>query len=125
MTRATAGRPAEFLIQARDEDGNRRLSGGEDFGALLRGPANVAASVVDKGDGTYALTYTATVAGVYQLEVTLGGEEQVADSPYPLRVLPAAPCARRCAVAGEGRSAAVAGAPAEFRVCVHDEYGNR
>lgn len=49
----------------------------------------------------------------------------MADSPYPLRVLPAAPCARRSRVTGEGRSAAVAGGSAEFRVAAHDEFGNR
>ena len=73
VTRALAGRPAEFVIQARDEAGNRRLSGGEEFSVALTGPASLAAAVADKEDGTYSVAYTATVAGVYQLEVTLGG----------------------------------------------------
>lgn len=53
------------------------------------------------------------------------GDEHVAQSPYPLRVLPARPAAKRCAVEGSGRSAAVAVRPAEFVVEVCDEYGNR
>lgn len=53
------------------------------------------------------------------------GDEHVAQSPYPLRVLPARPTAKCCAVEGSGRSAAVAGRPAEFVVEVCDEYGNR
>jgi hypothetical protein len=73
--------------QARDEDGNRRLTGGDEFQAHLRGPASLVASVKDNGDGTYLVTYSARVAGVYRLDITTsGGEEHVADSPYPLRV---------------------------------------
>lgn len=54
-----------------------------------------------------------------------GGDEHVAQSPYPLRVLPARPAALCCAVEGPGRSAAVAGRPAEFTVEARDEFGNR
>ena len=39
---------------------------------LLEGPSVLAASVSDKGDGTYAVSYTATAAGVYQLSITIG-----------------------------------------------------
>lgn len=47
-----------------------------------------------------------------------------ADSPYPLRVLPGRPCARKCEVAGEGRRSAVAGCPAACEVLVRDGFGN-
>lgn len=60
-------------MQARDEAGNRRLSGGDEFQVLLTGPsASLAATVTDKGDGTYSVAYTASVAGVYQLSITVG-----------------------------------------------------
>lgn len=49
----------------------------------------------------------------------------MADSPYPLRVLPARPDPRKCEVAGEGRSAASVGEPASFSILPHDQYGNR
>ncbi|GAB4815949.1 hypothetical protein N2152v2_002995 [Parachlorella kessleri] len=126
ITRAVAGQQAEFLIQARDEAGNRRLSGGDEFQVLLTAPsASLAATVTDKGDGTYSVAYTATVAGVYQLSITVGAEEHVADSPYPLRVLPGKPCPRKCEVVGEGRSRAIAGQPASFSILIHDQFGNR
>lgn len=49
----------------------------------------------------------------------------MAQSPYPLRVLPARPLLCRSVAGGAGRSSAVAGRPAEFEVAAHDEYGNR
>lgn len=58
--------------QARDEAGQWRLTGGDEFQVQLRGPAALAATVVDRGDGSYGVTYTATAAGVYQLCITIG-----------------------------------------------------
>lgn len=49
----------------------------------------------------------------------------MAQSPYPLRVLPAAPCVKRCRVEGGGRCGAVAGVAAHFEVEACDELGNR
>ena len=95
------------------------------FSPSLLPRAAVTAEVEDKGDGTYHVMYTATRAGLYQPHITVGPEEHVADSPYPLRVLPAKPCTRRSVVAGAGRGAATTGAPAAFTVAAHDEFGNR
>ena len=49
--------------------------------------------------------------------------ESVADSPYPLRVLPSAPDPRKSAICTEGP--ATVGAAAEFRVEARDVFGNR
>lgn len=54
-----------------------------------------------------------------------GADEHVADSPYPLRVLPGKPCPRKCEVVGEGRSRATACQPASFSILIHDQFGNR
>ena len=51
--------------------------------------------------------------------------EPVAESPYPVRVLPGRPDPRRCALSGAGRRAAVAAVAAEFSVEARDCYGNR
>ena len=120
VTRAVAGQEANVLIEARDDNSCRRLSGGDEFQVALRwggrtlrhqhnvaslrathpagpdttscpcmharsGPASLAATVKDNGDGTYRASYTPTVAGVYELSILIGAEEHVADSPYPLR----------------------------------------
>ena len=49
---------------------------------------------------------------------------QVAESPYPVRVLPARAFARCCKVIGEGRRSAVRYQPAEFQVEAKDRFGN-
>jgi hypothetical protein len=48
----------------------------------------------------------------------------VADSPYPLRVLPGVPIASRCQVVGPGRSVAIVGRPATFEILTKDAHGN-
>lgn len=42
------------------------------FPCFPMGPAAVTAEVKDNGDGTYAISYTAKAAGVYELHITLG-----------------------------------------------------
>ena len=113
-------------VEARDENQNKRLCGGDEFTVRLDGPGGcvVYGHVDDNDDGTYIVRYNATIAGRYQLHVTLGDDEAVAESPYPVRVLPARAFPRRCAVVGDGRRAAVAGSPAEFQVEVKDRFGN-
>lgn len=53
-----------------------------------------------------------------------GEGEHVADSPYPIKVLPGPPSARHSTVTGAGKYTATAGATAEFTVEVRDAYGN-
>ena len=63
--------------QARDEDGNRRLSGSDDFVVeLCGGPPAAFGAVVDRGDGTYAVTYSTDRAGEYLIHVSTGVCEQ-------------------------------------------------
>ncbi|KAK9842203.1 hypothetical protein WJX81_000327 [Elliptochloris bilobata] len=125
LSRALAGSPGTFEIKARDEQGNKRLCGGDTFAVRLEGPRAVTGSVEDREDGTYAARYCTTFAGSYQLHVTNDAGEPVAESPYPLRVLPGRPEPRRCTLCGAGRRAAVAGAAAEFCVEARDCHGNR
>jgi hypothetical protein len=81
--------------------------------------------VEDNGDGTYLAVYTATVAGLYQLHVlTADSGEPVAESPYTVRVLAAAPAPRRSLVEGDGRRHATAGEAASFTVAGCDAFGN-
>ena len=68
-------------MQAYDELKNKRLSGGDDFRVHLLGPAGVVthASLDDKDDGTYLVTYSCTAAGIHDLHVTIGMTANIAD----------------------------------------------
>lgn len=59
-------------VQARDDLGNKRLTGGDDFVAQLRGPSTVYATIEDAGNGTYGVTLNTTTAGDHLLHVTAG-----------------------------------------------------
>jgi PA14 domain/Filamin/ABP280 repeat len=76
LANATAGQPAEFVIQARDSFGNPLESGdGTAFSVYLDGPGNVELGsdsigpLVALGNGKFRVTYTATMAGPYKLYV--------------------------------------------------------
>lgn len=64
--------PLKETAQAYDCEGNKRLSGGDNFLVWLEGPATVHAKMADKGDGSYIATYQATAAGMYDLYLTNG-----------------------------------------------------
>jgi hypothetical protein len=100
-------------LQARDDQGQRRLSGGDVFEVTIvpvssnsggngsspglalvpseagSRAAGVAAQVEDVGDGTYAVRYRLALAGRHQLHILAPEGAPVADSPYPLLVRPA------------------------------------
>ena len=77
LSEAVAGDVARFSIQAKDTYGNNRLTGGDSFQVLLEhtNAANVRyqGNVVDRGNGEYAVDYTAMLAGEYLAKVTLNG----------------------------------------------------
>lgn len=54
---------ASFTVTTYDKFGNRRRSGGEDVGVEIQGSAIDDGAVVDRGDGTYTVTYTPKFAG--------------------------------------------------------------
>ena len=156
--------------QARDDRGQARLCGGDPFTARLvpahacacaaaGGAGAASASSIpagssvggvveaevlheDKGDGSYAVSYSTTVAGVYHLHICLAGAadihgasdgstsrsgpwgEEVADSPYIVRVAPGPPVVRHCEVDGAGCRVAVVGRPSAFRIVARDAWGN-
>ena len=94
LYRALAGSPATFTISARDAEGLAQAAGGDDFhvGLVSCNGASLNASVEETGNGTYSVYYTPTVAGLYKLDVTLGGRA-VGDAPFTTHIVPA-PTAR-------------------------------
>jgi hypothetical protein len=79
---AAAGRPGTFLIQARNQFGVKRDTGGDVFVARLTGPETPPVSVADQHDGTYRGTFLVGTAGTYTVNVLFGGLP-ISGSPFP------------------------------------------
>jgi len=119
---AHAGESAMILLRSYDRFGNAVVSGGEHVSAELRGSASTVKTVVtDNSDGTYTITYTATVANDYFLHVTVG--DTSVGSALPVRVAAASAHASRCVLDGVTTNA-VSGNQYSFAIVAHDEYGN-
>ena len=125
LYRAHAGNPASLTLYSRDAEGVGQSAGGDDFrvGLTSHGGVVLNASVADVGNGMYAIDYTPTVAGVYRMDVTLGGVP-VADSPYTVSVFPAPTSPAHCMAMGGGLLEATAGVAATFLLTPRDSFGN-
>ena len=88
----TCGAASVFIINAHDAYGNPRRRGGDKFTALLVPPqldkVAVRGEITDNGNGTYQVTYSASVAGSYQGEVILADLGNVVGSPFRVRQSP-------------------------------------
>ena len=115
--------PATFLIRAKDWVGRECTSGGAYFEVRLRGPVNLQAEVVDRGDGTYAASYTAAISGSYSMHVTLN-RVPIAGSPFSLLVDPDQTRPEYCVAEGAGLTSAEAGKAATFTILKQDRHGN-
>ncbi len=127
LSRGVAGEDTVFTIAARDEVKNKRLNGGDDFYVRFENneTGDVAfADVVDCDDGTYSVKFRTTIAGAYTCSVLIGGDEHVADSPYPVKILPARPFPKRCEVDGDGVRKSKVGDDTVFCVRGVDRHGN-
>jgi hypothetical protein len=135
LTRGVAGAKSLFGIEAYDDDQNKRLCGGDGFSCYLEGKcasdsdseavAVIGAEVLDNEDGTYIVEYTGRVAGQYDMFVTIGDGELVANSPYSVEILPGKPCPKQCTLLSPGISSTRVGVPCEFLVEARDGCKNR
>ncbi|KAL0477396.1 hypothetical protein AKO1_005816 [Acrasis kona] len=72
-----AGRPQTFVIEARDEFGNKRTAGSDQFTLQITNKTTLndvpdnKYTVVDNGNGTYTASFSAEDAGEYALQVLL------------------------------------------------------
>ena len=72
-----------------------------------------------------ACSYNASVAGIYTLDVTLGGSPLfLGATPQLVDVVPGTPVAATSTALGAGLSSAVAGAGTSFVLTARDVYGN-
>ena len=87
----SVGGPSHILVQARDAYGNPLSTGGETVGVIVSGANNPGAlTVADRGDGTYAATYTPTAPGTDQVTITLDGSS-IGGSPFTSTVVAGRP----------------------------------
>lgn len=110
-----AGRGGTCTLFAHDRHGNRVHRGGLALTGSLTGSADVDVIVHDAQDGSYALTYTPTKAGVYALrvivhDVLVGG----APNPSTIVCIPAEAHPPSSIAEGDGISTAVAGQASAF-----------
>jgi len=75
------GAPTSILVTAKDQYGNRLTTGGATVTVTVTGANSVTPAVDDRGDGTYAATYTPTTGGTDQVAIRLGGVA-ISGSPY-------------------------------------------
>jgi hypothetical protein len=126
---ATAGAAGTFAVTAVDAAGVPFTRGGATFVAWLAraaGGARVDARVADRGDGSYAVEYTATAAGAYGVYVWGGANSaEVSGSPFALRVQAAGLAAAGSRVRGAALSQGTAGAANAFVIEARDAFGNR
>jgi hypothetical protein len=131
----TAAEEVSFLIQTKDAAGNPMGRGGYSFDIVVHATNTEATggrsfrvdSVVDMGDGTYNVTYTAKVAGEYHVQITRGNELlEGSEVAYPVTVAPGETAAvNSFAFPEEALVLAEAGVQSTFRVVAQDIAGNR
>ena len=119
---ATAGQEARLTLVSRDMHGNRQLYAAHEWRIVLAGPAALAASLRQLRGGAWEGRYRPTVAGRYQLSVTLAGEH-TRGSPFEVLVSPGPLDPRRCVVEAPPR-AQRRNTPIQFRVLPSDAHGN-
>ena len=93
---AVAGEQGTFRVQTADEFGNDCDVGGKQVCVeLLNDDGRVKGAVKDNGDGTYDVGYAVTLAGLFELTISVDGVG-VPSSPFLLRVAPAILSPQHC-----------------------------
>eukprot|EP00753_Platysulcus_tardus_P004191 PLAT12524.5.p1 GENE.PLAT12524.5~~PLAT12524.5.p1 ORF type:complete len:1079 (+),score=475.37 PLAT12524.5:995-4231(+) len=123
LREAIVGIPANIAVTLNDRFGNQLASGGQTVVAAASGVDTFTAATTDNGDGTYLLTYTATTAGEYLLDITVNGD-RVPGAPTTLLVAPGVPLASESVAFGAGLLLTQAGVRTTFSVQLRDVGGN-
>jgi hypothetical protein len=129
---AVAGFVASFTVQARDDQSNTRISGGDAVIVRVHPVVTntselvhdvVDGNCVDAADGTYVCSYTARGNGARLLQVLVDGEP-IVGSRFALTVGDGLAAGRNTTASGNGLLGGVAGTVASFVVQMHDAFGN-
>ena len=113
---------SRFAVVVCDSQGHRMRHGGDKVRVSSRGPGPLRPSVSDELDGSYTVSYLATVSGTYSLSVSCNSAP-IPGSPFTITVEPSVAHAPSCLADGAGLRVAVAGESASFFVRAHDEFG--
>lgn len=116
----TVGSTTVIVVQARDQDGQPRTSGGDTVVVDVTGANTARPAVTDRGDGTYVAQYRPGNLGADSVAITINGTA-IQGSPYASQVLPGATDpATTTATVPHG----VAGQPTNLLVQARDQFGN-
>eukprot|EP00854_Cymbomonas_tetramitiformis_P000762 gene762-1235_t len=127
-----AGDEALITVQSKDQYSNLLDTGGYLFFGNIVGDnaARIPLDFSEHLSGTYYATYTMTVSGEYDIEITLGNEP-IFGSPYALTVSPASTDPSLSFVTLEGSSTAlsdevtlIADQPVSLLIYTFDRFGN-
>jgi len=130
--RTRQNQPSAFTIFAVDKNGKRKTTGGDLFDVHIEDPLfdQIKADIVDKGDGTYNVTYQAKEPGINNISMFLRNRanpltfDHIKDSPKPVNItLGTDPS--KCTAAGPGLQDGIQDTdPAEFKIQARDRNGN-
>eukprot|EP01117_Protostelium_nocturnum_P005387 TRINITY_DN1958_c0_g1_i1.p1 TRINITY_DN1958_c0_g1~~TRINITY_DN1958_c0_g1_i1.p1 ORF type:complete len:1618 (+),score=627.59 TRINITY_DN1958_c0_g1_i1:434-5287(+) len=123
-----AGEGTLFFIQARDQYGNARDSGGDRVSVELIGPQGSPQShncpIVDAGNGTYSVEMVAKSVGFYRIVAKINGEE-ISGSPFSTVCIAGTSFPSKCSAMGIGLSEGVVGNRVGFMIQSADAFGNK
>ncbi len=116
-----AGLPTDIVVQARNASGEPVSYGGATVVVTVSGANNPGSlGVTDRGNGTYAASYTPTSTGTDQVDITMNGTP-IGGSPFTSTVAPgSASPAHSTATVPDG----IAGLPTDIVVQARDESGD-
>jgi filamin len=127
-TGVTLDEPARFTIQAKNKVGDNKKVGGDPFKVKVKGPygSDPEATIVDNGDGTYAVEYEPTVPGDHVVDVTLF-DQPIKDNPFNVGVDlsndPNAADPTQFTATGPGLEGGWTTVPGEFQVQARNRKG--
>jgi filamin len=111
LTEGHAETPAVFTVDARDEKKPGVV------GVSVEGPTKPTAAIKDNKDGTYEVSYVATEAGDYSINIT-HADRPIQESPFKANIKEALPNVKAY---GPGLTEGHAETPAVFTVDARDE----
>ena len=143
LSHAVAGETAEFIVQARDANGNPTTKIDHYFIACLQlsevsnrpngadmswgNQTKYDVKSISIGDGKHFIQYNATVSGTYTIQVMkpekFGGHE-ILGSPFSVFVSPSHVFFENIEVTGQGSRKGVAGETALIKIYSRDLFGN-